>query len=100
MSEPRRSEALDIDLSLRNLLLAPITFPVKLPVKGLLFVFEKIADAVDQERLNEDKVRGMLMELQLRYELEEMSEEEYVEQEEELLKWLNAIREYKKAQAE
>ncbi len=96
MSEPRQSEALDIDLSLRNLLLAPIT----LPVKGLLFVFEKIAEAVDQERLDEDKVRGVLMELQLRYELEEMSEEEYLEQEEELLEWLNAIREYKKAQAE
>jgi len=96
MSEPRQSEALDIDLSLRNLLLAPIT----LPVKGLLFVFEKIADAVNQERLDEDKVRGVLMELQLRYELEEMSEEEYLGQEEELLEWLNAIREYKKAQAE
>ncbi len=96
MSEPRQSEALDIDLSLRNLLLAPIT----LPIKGLLFVFEKIADAVNQERLDEDKVRGVLMELQLRYELEEMSEEEYLGQEEELLEWLNAIREYKKAQAE
>jgi hypothetical protein len=71
-----------------------------LPVKGLLFVFEKIAEAVDQERLDEDKARGMLMELQLRYELEEISEEEYLEQEEELLAWLNAIREYKKAEAE
>jgi hypothetical protein len=96
MPEPRESEALDIDLSLKGLLLAPVT----LPVKGLLFVFEKIAEAVDQERLDEDKARGMLMELQLRYELEEISEEEYLEQEEELLAWLNAIREYKKAQAE
>lgn len=100
MSEPRQGEALDINPSLRNLLLAPITLPVKLPVKALLFVFEKIVDAVDQERLDEDKVRGMLMELQLHYELEEMSEKEYLEQEEELLAWLNAIREYKKAQAQ
>jgi len=96
MADPKSGEPSDIDLSLRGLLFAPVT----LPVKGLLFVFEKIAEAVDQERLDEDKVQGLLMELELRYELEEMSEEEYLEQEEELLDWLNAIREYKKAQAE
>ena len=96
MANPKSGESSDIDLSLRGLLLAPVT----LPVKGLLFVFEKIAEAVDQERLNEDKVQGLLMELELRYELGEISEEEYLEREEELLDWLNAIREYKKAQAE
>jgi len=94
MSEQKKSKF--IELGIEDLFLGPIT----LPAKGLLFVFEKIADAVDQERLDEDKVRGMLMELQLRYELEEMSEEEYREQEEELLEWLNAIREYKEAQGE
>ena len=96
MADPKSGEPSGIDLSLRGLLLAPVT----LPVKALLFVFEKIAEAVDQERLDEDKVRGMLMELQLRYELEEISEEEYLKQEEELLDWLNAIREYKKAEVE
>jgi hypothetical protein len=96
MADPKSGQPSNINLSLKGLLLAPVT----LPVKGLLFVFEKIAEAVDQERLDEDKARGMLMELQLRYELEEISEEEYLEQEEELLDWLNAIREYKKAQAE
>jgi len=96
MTGPKSGEPIDISLSLKDLLFAPIT----LPARGLLFVFEKIAEVVDQERLDEDKVQGMLMELELRYELEEMSEEEYLEQEEELLDWLNAIREYKKAQAE
>jgi len=94
MSEQKESEF--IKLGIEDLLF----FPITLPAKGLLFIFEKIADAVDDERLDEDKVQGMLMELEMRYELEEMSEEEYLEQEEELLSWLNAIREYKKAQAE
>ncbi len=85
-----------MDLGLKDLFL----FPITLPVKGLLSLFEKIAEAVDQERLDEDKAQGMLMRLEMRYELGEMSEEEYLEQEEELLAWLNAIREYKKAQAE
>ena len=96
MPEPGEGEALDIGLSITDLLF----FPVTLPTKGLLFVFKKIAEAVDRERLDEDKVRGLLVELELRYELGEMSEEEYLEQEEALLEWLNAIREYKKAQVE
>lgn len=100
MPESKEGEPLDIDLSLMGLLRLPITGPVELPARGLLFIFQKIADAVDHERLDEGKVRSMLMELEMRYELEEISEEEYLEQEEELLDWLNAIREYKKAQAE
>ena len=92
----KQKESKFIELGIEDLFL----FPITLPVKGLLFVFEKISDAVDQERLDEDKVRGMLMELEMRYELEEMREEEYLEREEELLEWLNAISEYKKAQAE
>jgi len=94
MSESRESTF--TELGIEDLFL----FPITLPAKGLLFIFDKIAEAVDQERLDEDKVQGMLMELELRYELGEMSEEEYLGQEEELLKWLNAIKEYKKAQAQ
>ena len=91
-----QKESTFIELGIEDLLF----FPITLPAKGLLFIFDKIAEAVDQERLDEDKVQGMLMELELRYELGEMSEEEYLGQEEELLKWLNAIKEYKKAQAQ
>lgn len=92
MSQPKEGEF--IDLGIEDLFL----FPITLPAKGLLFIFEKIAEAVDQERLDEGKVQGKLMELEMRYELGEMSEGEYLEQEEALLEWLNAIREHKAAQ--
>ena len=45
-------------------------------------------------------MRGQLMELELRYEMGEISEKEYLEQEEALLDWLDAINEYKTDQAE
>jgi len=66
--------------------------PVTAPYKSAMWMFEKIHEEVEGEQLDEDRVKSRLMELQLRYEIGEVEEEEYLEQEEELMERLAAIR--------
>ena len=63
-----------------------------LPVKGFFGIFEKIHEMAERELSDEDYIRERLMELQLRFELDEISEEEYNKQEKELLARLDAAR--------
>jgi len=63
-----------------------------LPVKGFVGIFKKIHEMVEHELSDEDHIRGRLMELQLRFELDEISEGEYNKQEKELLVRLDAAR--------
>lgn len=70
-----------------------LTFPVMGPIKGLVWVAEKIADQAESELYDADKIRGQLMELELRYDMGDISEEEYMEVEEALLERLREIRE-------
>lgn len=66
-----------------------------LPLKGLVGIFEKIHDMAKKEVSDEKYTLEKLMELQLRYELDEISEEEYNREEVKLQAKLNAIREAK-----
>jgi len=77
-----------------------LTFPVMGPIKGVVWIAEKVAEQADMEMYDEDKVRGQLMELELRYDLEEISEEEYLAAEEALLEQLRVIRERQAAERE
>ena len=70
-----------------------LTFPVMGPIKGVMWIAEKVDEQVEKELYDEDAVRGKLMELELRYDLEEISEEEYLEAEEVLLERIRIIRE-------
>ena len=63
-----------------------------LPVKGFIGIFKKIHELAEKELTDEDYIRERLMELQLRFELDEISEEEYTRQEKELMARLDAIR--------
>jgi hypothetical protein len=63
-----------------------------LPVKGFIGIFKKIHEMAEQELSSEDYIRERLMELQLRFELDEISEEEYTKQEKELIARLDAVR--------
>lgn len=63
-----------------------------LPVKGFFGIFKKIHEMAERELSDEDYIRERLMELQLRFELDEISEEEYNKQEKELLARLDAAR--------
>jgi hypothetical protein len=66
-----------------------------LPVKGFFGIFKKIYEMAERELSDEDYIREKLMELQLRFELDEISEEEYTRQEKELMTRLDAIRKAK-----
>lgn len=70
-----------------------VTLPVLGPVKSVVWVAEKITEQAERELYNEDAVRGKLMELELRYDLGEISEEDYLAAEEELLALLRIIQE-------
>lgn len=55
------------------------------PVKGLYSIFKVIHDRVEEELYNPEKIQEDLMKLQLRFEMDEISEEEYDELENDLL---------------
>lgn len=61
------------------------------PLKGLIWLSEKINDMVQREMSDEGLIKEQLMELQLRFELDAIDEETYSRQEKELLERLNAI---------
>ena len=63
-----------------------------LPVKGFLGIFKRIHEMAEQELSDETYLREKLMALRLRFELDEISEEEYSQQERELLARLDAAR--------
>jgi hypothetical protein len=65
------------------------------PLKGVIWLGEKINDIAEREVSDEENIKEKFMELQLRFELDEISEEEYTKQEKELMARLEAIREAK-----
>ena len=68
-----------------------------LPLKGVIWMAKKIDEVVEKELSDEGRIKERLMELQLRFEMDEISEEEYNQQEKELLDRLDAIRKAKEA---
>lgn len=63
---------------------------VMAPVKGLYSVFKIIHDRVNEELYNPEKIQEDIMKLQLKFEMDEISEEEYDKLEAELLERLEA----------
>ncbi|MDP2954590.1 MAG: gas vesicle protein GvpG [Chloroflexota bacterium] len=59
------------------------------------WVAEKIAEEVERQELDEDKLQGQLLDLQMRYELGEMDDEQYTTEEKALLDRLSLIRKVK-----
>ncbi len=71
------------------------------PLKGVIWVAEKVKQIAEQELYDEGRIKERLMELQLQFELyDEISEEEYKKQENELLARLDAIRKAKEEEKE
>lgn len=66
-----------------------------LPFKGFIGIFKKIHEMAERELSNEDYIRERLMELQLKFELDEIDEEEYTKQEKGIMARLEAIRKAK-----
>lgn len=65
------------------------------PINGTVWIAEKLKEMGKAEMTDESKVREELLELQMRLELEEISEEEYQRSEDDLMKRLEEIRRYK-----
>ncbi len=63
------------------------------PLTGLKFILGQIEKVVDRELNDETLVKEQLLELLMRLELEEISEEEYRERERDLFARLRAIKE-------
>ena len=62
------------------------------PLKGVIFIAEKINEVIEKEMSDEGAIKERLMALQLKFEMDEINEEEYDEREDELLKLLENIR--------
>lgn len=65
------------------------------PVNGLIWLAEKINEVAEREISDEGRIKEKLMEAQLKFELDEISEEEYAGIENELISRLDAVRKAK-----
>jgi hypothetical protein len=63
-----------------------------MPVSGFKFILTQIQNIADREINDESVIKSQLLELQMRLELEEVSEEDYKTQEAELFARLRAIK--------
>jgi hypothetical protein len=77
-----------------------LTFPVSVPLKGLMWLAETLQERADGQIYNEDAVRARLMELELKLDMGEITEEEYQVAEDELVALLVVIRERRAAEQE
>ena len=65
------------------------------PLNGIIWLGKKINEVAEREFSDEGLIKEKLMQLQLRFELDEISEENYNRQEKELLERMEAIRKAK-----
>jgi len=61
------------------------------PLRGLVWLGEKLDEITQRELTDEGLIKEQLMALQLRFELHQISEQEYNKKEQELLDRLDAI---------
>lgn len=62
------------------------------PLNGIVWIAKKINELSNEEQSDEGSLKEQLMEAQMRFEFDEISEEEYNTIEKELLERLDAIR--------
>ncbi len=73
---------------LLNILGAPVVGPLKMTK----WIGEKIREAADQEFGGQDKFKAELIELQMKLEMEEISQEEYNKNEKDILERMKALK--------
>jgi len=62
------------------------------PLKGIIFIGKKIDELMQKEISDEGRIKERLMELQLKFEMDEITVDEYDKREEELLDMIERIR--------
>lgn len=70
-----------------------ITAPVLGPIQMVQWLAQKLIEAAEMQMYDVDRLKGELLELQAQYDMGEVTDEEYIELEEALLKRMNDIRE-------
>jgi len=65
------------------------------PLNGIIWLSKKIDEIVEKEFSDEGLIKEKLMEVQMKFEMDKISEKEYNKQEAELLARLDAIRKAK-----
>lgn len=71
-----------------NILGAPVVGPLKLTK----WIGEKIGEVADQQLGGEDQLKGELIELQMKLEMEEITPEAYSKREKEILERIKALK--------
>ena len=74
--------------------------PLTMPIAGMKFVFQQVADLANQELYDESAVREQLLLLQVQLEEGDIDDDEFAEREAEVLARLREIKERKRAEAE
>ena len=72
-----------------------LTLPILGAPRVIHWVAEKIAEEVERQELDEGKLQGQLLDLQMRYELGDLDDERYADEEKALLDRLSVIRKVK-----
>ena len=76
------------------MLLKLLTAPITLPLSGLRFVLGRVEEMAERELYDEERIREELLLLQLRLDEGEITEDEYLVEEAEVMTRLRAAREY------
>lgn len=74
--------------------LSDLVFPFFIPIKGIVWIGQKLIDEAERELTDRSKVKEELLSLQMSFELDEISEEEYKKKEAKILEQLETIRKY------
>jgi len=77
-----------------------LPLPAALPIRGVLWIAEQIQEEAEKQFFGEEAIRRGLTELELKLDLGEISEEDYLAQEEQLLARLKIARERARQAAE
>jgi len=78
-----------------SLLLDVLTMPVLGAPRLVHWLAKEIAEEVERQELDEGKLQGQLLDLQMRYELGEIDDKQYAAEEKALLDRLSLIRKAK-----
>jgi len=74
-----------------------LTAPLAAPLAGFRFILNQIGEMAEHELYDEDRIREELLELQLRLDEGEITEDEYAEQEADVMARLRLAREHRQA---
>ena len=83
----KRADDEDIKFGLLDIL-----FPPLLPIKGVIFISQKLRRTAKEELTDKASIQEDLLELQMRYEIGEIDDQEYEQREAQLVDRLEAIR--------